>query len=199
MPGVSIHPLTPDRWDDFVDLFGPERGANSGCWCMWWRMKRADWKAVPREEKRERFCAIVESGPPPGVLAYAGGAAAGWCAIGPRATLPRMNASRVAAPFDGIDDVWAVNCFYIRAGKRGEGLMSRLLHAAVAFAAGQGAAAIEACPIDTKRKLVWGEGYVGIASVFRDAGFEEVARRSPTRPLMRLALTPAAGRDRPSH
>jgi hypothetical protein len=29
---------------------------------------------------------------------------------------------------------------------------------------------------------------VGIASVFRDLGFEEIARRSPRRPLMRLEL-----------
>ena len=73
MSAYALYPLTPDRWDDLVDLFGPERGANSGCWCMWWRMPRADWKAVPREEKRDRFRAIVEAGPPPGVLAYDGG------------------------------------------------------------------------------------------------------------------------------
>ena len=67
---------------------------------MWWRMSRADWKAVPREEKRERFRAIVEAGPPPGILAYDGDTAVGWCAVGPRETLPQMNRSRVAAPLD---------------------------------------------------------------------------------------------------
>ena len=66
--------------------------------------------------------------------------------------------------------------------------MRRLLDGAVAFAKKGGAAAVEACPIETDRKLIWGEGYVGIASVFRAAGFEEVARRSPTRPLMRKQL-----------
>src|SRR5687767_339071 len=100
---LSLRPLTPDRFGDLVDLFGPERGANSGCWCMWWRMPHAEWKAASREEKRERFRAVVEAGPPPGILAYAGGRAVGWCAVGPRKTLPRMNASRVAAPFDEVD------------------------------------------------------------------------------------------------
>ena len=182
---ADIHPLTPDRWDDFVDLFGPDRGANSGCWCMWWRMPRADWRTVPRDEKRNRFHSVVEDGPPPGILAYDGGTAVGWCAVGPRATLPRFSSSRIAAPLDDTERVFAVNCFYIRPGHRGVGMMRKLLDGAVKFAADQGAKVIEACPIETKRKLIWGEGYVGIASVFREAGFAEVARRSPTRPLMR--------------
>ena len=194
MPALQLHPLTPERWDDLVDLFGPERGANSGCWCMWWRMPRSEWKIVPREEKRDRFRALVEAGPPPGILAYEGEKAVGWCAIGPRATLPLMNRSRVAAPYKDIEGVWAVNCFYIRAGHRGQSLMRRLLDGAVAFARKEGAAVVEACPIETDRKLIWGEGYVGIASVFRAAGFEEVARRSPTRPLMRRAISGRAGK-----
>jgi GNAT superfamily N-acetyltransferase len=158
-------------------------------------MGRSDWKAAPREEKRNRFRAIVAAEPPPGILAYASEKAVGWCAVGPRATLPQMNSSRVAAPFDGIDGVWAVNCFYIRSGWRGRGLMPMLLGAAFDFAAAHGARIIEACPLDTQRKLMWGEGYVGIASVFRAAGFEEVARRSPTRPLMRKRVGRPARRQ----
>jgi len=194
MPARTIHPLTSDRWDDLVDLFGPERGASSGCWCMWWRMPRAEWDAVPRAEKRDRFRAIVGAGQPPGVLAYAGGMAIGWCAIGPRETLPRLNRSRVAGPFDDAEGVWAVNCFYIRAGHRGEGLMRALLDGALRYAAGEGVRVVEACPIEPARKLMWGEGYHGIASVFRAAGFREVARRSPTRPLMRKTLWPRKGK-----
>ena len=113
---MTVHPLTPERWDDLVDLFGPERGANSGCWCMWWRMTRADWKAAPREEKRDCFRSIVKEGPPPGVLAYEGDIAVGWCAVGPRKTLPQFNRSRVASPIEDIEGVFAVNCFYVRAG-----------------------------------------------------------------------------------
>jgi GNAT superfamily N-acetyltransferase len=184
MAQTTFHPLTPDRFGDLVDLFGPERGANSGCWCMWWRMDGAAWKAMPRDEKRERFRAIVEAGPSPGILAYEGERAIGWCAVGPRATLPRFNRSRVAAPLPGGEDAWAVNCFYVRSGHRHAGLMRKLLNAAIAFAHGCGARCVEGCPIDAKRELTWGEGFVGIASVFRAAGFREVARRAPTRPLM---------------
>jgi GNAT superfamily N-acetyltransferase len=192
MPAFAIHPLTPDRWGDLVALFGPERGANSGCWCMWWRMGASEWKTAPRAGRRERFRAIVEGGPPPGVLAYEGASPIGWCAVGPRKTLPRMNKSRVAAPLDGVDGVFGVSCFYIRPDYRRTGLMRILLDGAIAFAAASGADALEACPIDTGRKLVWGEGFVGLAPVFRAAGFSEVARRSPTRPLMRLSLSSQA-------
>ena len=116
---------------------------------MWWRMSRADWTAVPREEKRDRFRAIVEAGPPPGILAYYGDTAIGWCAVGPRETLPRMNRSRVAAPFEDAEGVWAVNCFYIRSGWRGQSLMRTLLDGALAFAVKQRAAVVEACPLET--------------------------------------------------
>lgn len=155
---------------------------------MWWRMPSTEWKAAPRGEKRERFRALVEAGPPPGILAYDGATAIGWCAVGPRATLPRMNKSRVAAPLDASEGVWAVSCFYIRSGYRGQGMMRTLLDGAVAFARKRRARIVEACPLDTDRKLIWGEGFVGLAPVFRAAGFEEIARRSPTRPLMRKVL-----------
>lgn len=36
---------------------------------------------------------------------------------------------------------------------------------------------------------MWGEGFVGITSVFATLGFREIARRSSRRPLMRLVLS----------
>ena len=59
---------------------------------------------------------------------------------------------------------------------------------AVGFAGDNCSRTVEACPIEPARPLIWGEAFVGIASVFRQAGFDEVARRSPTRPLMRIMV-----------
>lgn len=186
---LAIHPLTPERWDDLVDLFGPERGANSGCWCMWWRIPTKEFRATARDDKRDAFARIVRRGPPPGILAYRDGIAVGWCAVGPRSSLPRLNASRVAAPLDeDLAGVWAINCFYMGSGHRRDGLMRTLTDAAVAYAKANGARRVEACPIEPARKLTWGEGYVGIASVFFAAGFREVARRSAARPLVAIDL-----------
>ncbi|MBP0575458.1 hypothetical protein J8J27_32555, partial [Mycobacterium tuberculosis] len=53
---VAIVPLTPERWTDLVDLFGPERGATSGCWCMWHRLPgRAAWNALGAAGRRDAF------------------------------------------------------------------------------------------------------------------------------------------------
>jgi len=186
---VCFRPLSAACWDDFVDLFGPERGASGGCWCMWWRVSAARWKEMTRTQRRDAFRQQVADGVPVGVLAYDGDRAVGWCAIGPRETLPRFNRSRVAAPLDPDENTWAINCFYIRSGYRGGGMMRRLVAAAADFARDNGAVAVEACPIDPDRPLQWGEGFVGIAAAFRAAGFAEVARRSPKRPLLRLELS----------
>jgi hypothetical protein len=43
-PKLSFHPLTAERWPDLEKLFG-ERGACGGCWCMAWRLPRAEWEA----------------------------------------------------------------------------------------------------------------------------------------------------------
>ena len=187
----AIRPLTPAEWHAFEDLFGPERGASSGCWCMWTRMPRPQWKAMPREERKAAFRAIVESGPAPGLLAFDGDKAAAWCAIAPRSDTAKYDGAKVSQLPDslrGEPTPFSITCFYIRAGYRNRGLMGLLAEAAVAHARSRGASSVDVCAIETERKLMWGEGFVGIASVFRKLGFQEIARRTPTRPLMRLSF-----------
>jgi GNAT superfamily N-acetyltransferase len=188
-PKLTFKPLTPDRWDDLVALFGPDRGGNAGCWCLWWRVRKPEWDKLGKEGRKKRFHAIVEAGDTPGILAYAGRAPVGWCAIAPRASTPRLNTSRVAAPAEPVAaNDWAITCFYIASAHRRAGLMSALIAAALKHAESRGARRVEACPIEPKRNLMWGEGFVGIASAFSTAGFAEVERRSETRILMRKEL-----------
>ena len=186
---LTFKPLTPDRWVDLETLFGPERGANSGCWCMWWRLKKPEWDALGKDGRKKRFRSIVRKGEVPGIIAYSGSVPVGWCAIAPRSATPRMNTSRVAAPTDLVTSKdWAITCFYIASSHRRGGMMCQLVEAAMKYAKQHGASRIEACPIEPRRTLMWGEGFVGIASVFREAGFVEIARRSETRILMRKDL-----------
>ncbi len=192
-PTIQFRPLTPDRWDDLVDLFGPERGASGGCWCMWPFLRGKDWNAMTRSERREAFHGKVSEGPEPGLLAYQGETAVGWISVGPRAKYLRFQLGKTTHPLETDDDeqvraTHAVTCFYIRNGYRKSGLMGQLLAAATDHARAQGARFLDACPIETEKPLQWGEGFVGIAPVFYRAGFEEIARRSPRRPLMRKTL-----------
>src|SRR5262245_50637413 len=189
---LAFRPLTATRWNDLVDLFGPERGACAGCWCMWPRVRGVEFKALSKEQRQKAFRKVVERGPPPGLLAYEGKVAVGWVAISPRRAVHRFNISRISAAVDGpasdLDHTWALTCFYVRNSHRRGGLTRKLAEAAIDYARKQKAHCVEVCAIEPERTLSWGEAFVGVASVFGPLGLVEVARRSPRRPLLRLEL-----------
>jgi GNAT superfamily N-acetyltransferase len=94
-----------------------------------------------------------------------------------------------------VDDepVWSIVCFYIPKTQRGKGLTGLLIEAAAEHVRGLESprTVLEAYPIDPRgKRVVDAFAYTGFASTFRRAGFVEVARRSPTRPIMRLTSTP---------
>lgn len=183
----TFSPLEPSTWADFEALFGP-RGACAGCWCMFFRLKRKEWTAGQGEGNRRAMKALVGSGGRPGILAYAGGKAVGWVAVAPRADYPVLAGSRVLKPVDDTP-VWSVVCFFIEKAHRGRGLMAALLEEAARFSASRGAKILEGYPVEPKKEKAPAVFmYTGIASAFRKAGFKEVARRSPTRPVMRRFL-----------
>lgn len=184
---LAFHPLTADRWADLEALFGPTRGAISGCWCMWFRLTRGEWTEHGRDGRKRAFRRLVEKGPPPGILAYEGTRAIGWCAIAPREATPRIAASRVAKPIDDRP-AWAITCFYIDKECRRRGVMAALVKAATAHAKKAGARLVEAYPMEKVGSQAWGGAFVGVASCFAGAGFKEAARRTPNRPLMRKSL-----------
>jgi predicted GNAT family acetyltransferase len=186
----TVRPLTPSRWPDVEDLFGPDKGANSGCWCMWPRLTASDFNAMGRDGRKKAFKSCVAAGPVPGLLLYEKGRAIGWVAVSPRENVIRFEKAKTSAlePGKNPSKHYAITCFYVRTGHRKRGLMSELAKAAIAYAKKKEAKAIDVCPIETDRPLMWGEGFVGIVSVFQELGFKEVARRSPRRPLMRLVV-----------
>jgi GNAT superfamily N-acetyltransferase len=182
---VVAHPLTRERWDDLEALFGP-RGACEGCWCMWYRVMAREYKANGPEGNRLALKAKVDAGHVPGLLAYVDGEVAGWCAVGPREEFPRLENSKVMGRVDDRP-AWSVVCFFIGKDHRRAGLTATLLEAAVEHARANGATIVEGYPVDPKGRTADGFVFNGIASTFERAGFQEVARRSETRPIMRLS------------
>ena len=154
---------------------------------MAWRLKSNDFKQKQGEPNRRAMKKIVNSGVPPGLLAYDGQDPVGWIALAPRETYVRLDSSKILA---AIDDkpVWSVVCFFVRKDHRNHGLTVELLHAAAKFARKNRAKILEGYPQELKKDLPAPFVWTGLASAFRNAGFEEVARRSATRPIMRLEL-----------
>lgn len=188
-PALKIVPLTPERWGDLERLFGPH-GADSGCWCMFFRLPYTQFDQQRGEANRKAFQQIVASGCEPGLIAYVGGAPAGWVAVAPRTEYGRVCRSRILKPVDDCDGVWSVVCFYIDKTFRKQGLSTDLLKAAVQFAAGKGAQVVEGYPVDLSGRVSDdASAYHGTLSSFVEAGFVEVARRSPARPVMRYLIS----------
>lgn len=181
---IVWYPLTPERWSDFEQLFGP-RGACGGCWCMHWRLERGPFERQKGEANRRAMHAIVAQGQIPGILGYSEATPIGWCAVAPRSVYRRLERSRIMAPVDD-QPVWSIVCFFVAKPWRGRGISTRLVRAAAAFAEQSGAQIIEGYPVDPRRKpMPPAFAWTGLAASFKRAGFKEVLRRSPTRPIMR--------------
>jgi GNAT superfamily N-acetyltransferase len=188
---LKIRPLTPNLWPALEDLFG-ENGACNGCWCMYWRIGRAYHKR-PRETNKEALHEVVKRGPPPGLLAFHGDLAVGWCQLTPRDALPWLDRAWRLRRVDDVP-VWSISCFYIRKGYRKQGVTSALIAAALKTAKSAGAPALEAYPLDAD--LTPSASWTGYASTFVRAGFRIVGRRTPPRPIMRRDLTASSSQAR---
>ena len=188
---VEVVPCTPDKWPDVGAVFdGP--GDPGRCWCQWfYRGAKADRDRA--DANRSALQEQVEERPP-GVLGYLDGAPTGWCAVAPRPTYTRLTRSRLLTGTGSEEladpTVWAVTCFVVRRTARGRGLAGALLAGAVELARKGGATVVEGYPIDLaeRPKTSSAELYHGPLQVFLRAGFTEVARPAPGRPLVRLDL-----------
>lgn len=180
---LTVRLLTPDLWPAFEDLFG-KNGACNGCWCMYFRIGSA-YRNRPREANRAAFREIVNRGPPPGLLAFDGKLAVGWCQLTPRDALPWLDRSWRLKRVDDLA-VWSLSCLCVRIGYRRQGVTSTLIAAALKAAKRLKAPAVEAYPFDADQSP--SASGTGFSSTFARAGFSTVARRIPARPIMRHDL-----------
>ncbi len=183
---LKYRPVTASRFKDFEQLFG-QRGACGGCWCMYWRLKSSQYEKAKGAENKRSMKKLIDSGAIPGLIAYDKKEPIGWCSIGPREGFIRFETSRTLKPVDD-EKVWSVVCLFIAKPYRRMGVSVGLLQAALKHALKKGAKIVEGYPHDLGGRqspdpFVW----TGLASAYVEAGFVEVARRSPTRPIMRYS------------
>lgn len=184
---MIAQPLTPDRWQDFETLFGV-KGAYAGCWCMYWRISRKRFEAQQGEGNRRAMRALVDSGQVPGILAYEGDRAVGWCSVAPREDFASLNRSPVLKSIDD-EPVWSIVCFFIARDWRGQGLSAALIQAAVDYVRQQGGRTIEAYPyVPRSDKVPPVSNFMGFPGLFDRLGFVEVARPSAAKRIYRYMI-----------
>lgn len=183
---LSFKPIKRNLWTDFEELFGPN-GACAGCWCMFWKLRGKAFEEARGLETRQMHKSIVDAGVVTGLLAYSKGDVVGWIAVEPRESYPKLAHSRLLKPVDD-QPVWSVTCFFVAKKARRQGITVELLKAAVEHVRKQGGKIVEGYPVDADKDMPAPFVYTGTASAFEQAGFKEVARRSPTRPIYRFII-----------
>jgi len=194
MIDVTVVPANRASWDDLQTVFG--RGGAATCQCQRIKLGDREWFSMPVDERTHRLrdetdCGHPEAEDTSGMVAYLDGEPVGWVAVEPRRNYRRLRGSSV--PWAGRDEdpddpgVWAIVCFAIRAGYRGQGLTYPLVRAAAEYAAGRGATAVEGYPMVPRegQKVSWGEMNVGSRNAFLAAGFAEVSHPTTRRVVMR--------------
>jgi len=145
-----------------------------------WLRTRAERGVRNRRQKR----ALVEQGCAHGILVYDKGEAVGWCQYGPREELPRIDNKRIyrgLAP-EGAVPLWRITCFAVLKPYRRRGVASAALQAALEAIRNKGGGLVEAYPITRWESYAFGnESTHGTVSMFRKAGFKEVAPFGKTR------------------
>jgi GNAT superfamily N-acetyltransferase len=154
---------------------------------MFWKLRGKAFDENMGEPARQMQKSIVDSGTIPGLLAYIDDQPVGWIALEPRSAYPRLAHSRVLKPVDE-QEVWSVTCFFVDRKYRRQGVTISLLKAAIGYVRSKGGRVIEGYPVDPQEILPDAFAYNGTVSAFQKAGFREVARRSPTRPIVRYVI-----------
>jgi GNAT superfamily N-acetyltransferase len=189
---ITVRPLTPSRWPDLETIFNA-RGCSvaRGCWCMYYRVSGKGPLTRPGEGQRLRcknaLRALVARDPPPGLVGYRGKIPVGWVSLGPRGDYAKLANSPVMKPVDD-QPAWSVVCFVVPSEYRKQGVASELLAGAVEYARKRGVRLLEAYPVDKSVSSAAQASWFGSKRMFDQAGFEEIARRRPDRPLVRLKL-----------
>jgi ribosomal protein S18 acetylase RimI-like enzyme len=189
---LAIRPATPERWPDVETLF-EAKGCSvaRGCWCMYYR-RRGLGGPLPAgtarsAANRSELKALVDAGVRPGLIAYRGRVPVGWVSLGPRDAYAKLAHSPVMKPVDDRP-VWSVICFVVPSENRGRGVARALLAGAIAYAKAHGATLIEAYPVDKSVRSKDDQMWFGAKSMYDRAGFKEVARRKPLRPVVRKEI-----------
>ncbi len=154
---------------------------------MFWKLRGKAYSENTGDVARQMQKSIVDAKVIPGLVAYSEGYPIGWIAVEPRTQYPKLAYSRILKPVDD-QEVWSITCFFVEKKHRRKGITVELLKAAIAHAKKHGAKIVEGYPMDVNRDEAPPFVFTGVASAFKQAGFVEVARNAPARPIVRFFI-----------
>ena len=150
---LTFEPLTKKNWNKFVQLFG-NKGACGNCWCMYYRLKKADFQqGKVHEGNKTSMKTIVWEGRPAGLLGLYEGQAIAWCAFAPREDFIKLEKSRVHKRIDN-EIVWSIPCFFIDKNFRRNGVSIELLKGVAKYAKENGIKIIEGCSAKQRCRIL---------------------------------------------
>jgi GNAT superfamily N-acetyltransferase len=172
--GLLIREIDPTLKDDVLGFFAHDAFADNpewaSCYCMFYHVGGApsEWEQRTGVENRAAMAARIDAGRMPGLLAYLGGKAAGWCNAAAQPMLGGFSRlEEMAGPADR--QVGSIVCFVIAAPHRRHGLARKLLDAACDSFRRQGLIIAEAYP--RKESASAAQAYHGPLSLYLGAGF----------------------------
>jgi len=166
------------EWKDFSSLF-ESKGAPHYCWCCAWRKVNCQSDKAGKQDKKETIKRQILGGKPVGLLCYHDNIPIGWCSVAPRDSYKALGGDA------SLSDVWSIVCFFVLREHRGKGLTRLLLDAAIKYARAQGAAYVEAYPVDSDSPSY---RFMGFTSLFKSVGFSLTGKAGKRRHVMLLKL-----------
>jgi GNAT superfamily N-acetyltransferase len=189
---LTALPLTANRMQDLDTVF-QARGCSvaRNCYCIYYRVTSREyppWSDADRaNHNREAMVNLARGDTPPGLIGYRDGKPVGWVSLGPRSNFKRLETSPTMRRVDD-EPVWSIVCFVVPSQFRKQGVAHELLEAAIEYAERQGARLLEGYPVDRVVAGAPSAPWFGSLTMFSAAGFKEVARNRPSRPIVRLVL-----------
>ena len=180
---ISVHPLTPERQQDWLRFFDHDAFADHPDWafcychCLHADTSVKKWTERTAEENRRAAIPLIEQRRLKGLLAYAEGKVIGWCQAASGEDIPALH-DEPGATDDGTGNIV---CFVVAAAWRRKGVARLLLEAACDSLRSQGMSHAQAYPAREAPNA--GAMHLGPVKLYLDTGFE-IWRDSPDDPSL---------------
>ena len=199
---IEIRKLTPELSCDYFDFFENRAFTDDSpyrCYCQMYQMSKEQVKESSDYAKANGLDGgqiskkvagqQIESGILRGYLAFAGGAAIGWCNANDRANYPDDPHEDVPFHSPVKNREKAVVCFEIAPEYRGKGVATALLERVIADASAEGYEAVVAFPVIRNEHYEW--DFNGPVRLYEKAGFVKTTQHDRC-VMMKKDLTEAA-------